>query len=202
MSKRISRHKHKTWVDPLLNLSDKDLGAYLFDNERLTTPATIDNNVQQFCKKISPNETPVFLTVQPLSWSRQNYCNKNVEHMIQLQGGKMVLGYKIWYVPRLYVEAERHTVWCSPEGELVDITFNASGENRILFLSAPALKTVMVHEYTKPRDAFHPRVRDFIELQKKAEKFQSQFIQRDDSWEGWERETSFELWNLKNKKAG
>lgn len=204
MSKRASRHKNKSKIDPLLNIPDEDLGKYLFEEKRLTTPATIDNNVQQFCKKISPSESPVFLPVQPLNWSRLNYCNKNVERMIQLHSGKMVLGYKIWYVPFLYIEAERHAVWRSPNGELLEITFNKDGESQILFLPVPALKTVIAHSHTKPRAAFHPRVKNIIEFLKEMEKRQAQIIniQYDDTWEGWERALSFETWGLKNQKVG
>lgn len=199
MSKR-TRRKHKSWADPLLNISDADIDAYLLDKGRLTTPPIIDNNVQQFCKKISPNEKPIFLYVQPLNWSRLNYCNKNVERMIQLYGGKMVLGYKIWYVPHLYIEAERHAVWLNLDGELIDITFNIGGESKILFLPTPTLKTVIAHAYTKPRAAFHPRVENFIKFRTKIEKFHSQIfnVQHDDTWEGWEKELSFERWNLRN----
>lgn len=204
MSKRASRHKNKSKIDPLLNISDENLGDYLLDKKRLTTPVAIDKNVQQFCQKISPGESPVFLSVQPLNWSRLNYCNKNVERMIQLHGGKMVLGYKLWYVPFLYIEAERHAVWRSPYEELVDITFNRDGEGQILFLPVPALKTVIAHSLTKPRAAFHPRVKDFIEVLKEREKLQAQFynFQHNDTWDGWEKALSFETWSLKNPKAG
>ena len=113
--------------------------------------------------------------------------------MIQLHGGKMVLGYKIWYVPRLYIEAERHSVWRNIDGELTDVTFNIGGETKILFLPTPALKTVIAHAHTKPRAAFHPRVENFIEFQTKMEKLQSQVfnIQHDDTWEGWEKGVVF-----------
>jgi len=199
MSNRSSRRRNKSWSDPLQNIPDETLGIFLFDNQRLTTPETIDSYVQQFCRKVSPKEVPIFVGVQPLGWSRQNYCNKNVERMIQLHGGRMVLGYKIWYVPRLYIEAERHAIWQNPDGELIDITFNTSGETKILFLPAPALKTVIAYPHTKPREAYHPRVRDFIETHKKVEQFQSQFFLHDDTWEGWAGGLSFEKWSLINK---
>lgn len=200
MSKH-TRHKNKPWIDPLLTITDENLAAYILNKENLTTPVIIDKNVKRFCKEISPIEEPIFLIIEPQSWSRLNYCNKNVERMIQLHGGEMVLGYKIWYVPCLYIEAERHAVWRNTDGELVDITFNIDGETKILFLPAPALKTIIAHAYTKPRAAFHPRVKNFIESQTKIEKLQSQVfnIQHDDTWEGWEKELSFEAWSLTNQ---
>ena len=195
MSNRL-RYKSKTRFDPLACVSDENLGSFLFDKTRLTTPTTIDNNILRFCKGISPKTLPVFLSINPESWSRPGYCNKNVERMIQLHGGNIVMGYKIWYVPCLYIEAEKHAVWCNTVGTSVDITYNVDGETKVLFLPVPALKTVVAHSYTKPRLAFHPRVSNFIEIQTKNEKLQSQLfdIQRDDTWEGWEKSISFEKW--------
>lgn len=200
MAKR-SKHKNKSRIDPLLTITDEKLAAYVLDKDNLTTPALIDRNVMQFCKEISPTEKPIFLIIKPQGWSRLNYCNKNVERMIQLFGGELVLGYKIWYVPCLYIEAERHAVWRTTDGELVDITFNIDGETRILFLPAPALKTIIAHAHTKPRAAFHPRVKNFVEFQTKMEKLQTQVfnIQHDDTWEGWEKGLSFEAWSRMNQ---
>ena len=112
MSNRKSRYIKK---DPLINIADEFLRDFIFTGNILTTPLKIDKKVMQFCRKISPNESPIFLENQPLSWSRLNYCNKNVEKMIQLSNGSMVLGYKIWYVPEIYIEAERHAIWCNPK---------------------------------------------------------------------------------------
>ena len=88
MSKRSSRRRKKKKTDPLLDVADSDIGSFL--TQKLTTPLAIDKNVQQFCNTISPGKTPFFLDVQPPDWSRLNYCNKNVERMIQLYGGKIV----------------------------------------------------------------------------------------------------------------
>ena len=200
MSKR-TRYKNKSWIDPLLTITDENLATHILNKENLTTPAIIDKNVKQFCKEISPTEEPIFLIIKPQIWSRLNYCNKNVERMIQLHGGEMIMGFKIWYVPSLYIEAERHAVWRNTDGELVDITFNIDGETRILFLPAPSLKTIIAHAHTKPRAAFHPRVKNFVEFQTKMEKLQTQVfnIQHDDTWEGWEKALSFEVWSRKNQ---
>jgi hypothetical protein len=202
MSNRASRRRNKSKPDSLSNVPDSEIGEYIFDKKRLTTPVEIDNNVQQFCKKISPKELPVFLAVQSPNWSRLKYCNKNVEHMIQLYGGKMVLGYKIWYVPMLYIEAETHAVWQNPGGQLIDITFNPDGETRVLFLPTPKLKTVIAQSYKKPRIAFHPRIKSFIEIKEKMEKLEAPFIRHTDTWDGWEKELSFETWSLEKQKAG
>jgi len=41
-------------------------------------------------------------------------------------------GYNIWYHRAKYIEAERHAIW-EKDGEYTDLTFNADGEDRILF---------------------------------------------------------------------
>jgi hypothetical protein len=192
MTRKRSKTKHLPVSDPLLHIPDEELDIYITSS--LTTPPDMDRQVSQFCKKLSPKANPVFLIVQPPDWSRLNYCNKNVERIIELHGGSIVLGYKIWYVPSLYIEAERHAVWLSPKGELMDITFNKDGETKILFLPVPKLTTVSVKAETKPREGFHPRVMKFIEFQIWTEKMKSQFSRIDDTWEGWERATSFESW--------
>ena len=192
MARKRSKVKHHPTTDPLLHIPDEEIGVYVF--AMLTTPPDIDKYVLQFCKNLSPIENPIFLMVQPPNWSRLYYCNKNVERMMQLHGGSMVIGYKIWYVPSLYIEAERHTVWLNPDGELTDITFNKDGETKILFLPVPTLKTVSVSAETKPRESFHSRVARFIDFQIWTEKMKSQFSRIDDTWDGWERAISFESW--------
>lgn len=198
MTRKRTKNKHHPTSDLLLHVPDEELPLYLTTS--LTTPPEIDRFVLQFCKKLSPKEEPVFLNVQPPSWSRLNYCNKNVEKMKELYAGSMVLGYKIWYVPSLYIEAERHAVWLNPQGELTDITFNKDGETKILFIPVPQLTTVSVRAETKPREGFHPRVMKFIEFQILTEKMKSQFSIVDDTWEGWAKAVSFETWT-KNKES-
>lgn len=198
MSKRNSKtsYSHQT-IDLLHHVSDNQLPEYIIN--KLTTPPTIDKNVLKFCKTLSPGAKPIFVNVSPQSWARFNYCNKNVERMIALQGGEMVLGYKIWYVPNLYIEAERHAVWRNSKGNLVDITPNKDGERRILFLPSPDLTTVVTGTLLKPRDAFHPRVRYLIIAFEHSERHIE--VRNDDTWEGWEQALSFETWNAQKKSS-
>lgn len=202
MSNR-TRNIHKSQQDPLMDVSDDELMSFLFNSNNLTTPPRIDINTRNFCTKISPHQTPVFLTVKAPNWSRLNYCNKNVERMIELNGGEMVLGYKIWYISKLYIEAERHAIWKNIDGELVDITFNINGENTILFLPAPTMKTIIVQAYKKPREVFHPRLQNIIKLQIRNETIQSQYFSYhfDNSWAGWEKAMSYETWCSNNHKT-
>lgn len=52
-----------------------------------------------------------------------------------------MLGWLIWIMPGvMMIEAEFHSVWVSPTGEMIDITPKAQGENKILFLPDKKLK--------------------------------------------------------------
>ncbi|APO98907.1 hypothetical protein BJD13_07325 [Xanthomonas perforans] len=57
----------------------------------------------------------------------------NVDKFISANSGEKVIGYKIWYLPESYIEAERHAI-LRCDGELRDLTFNADGETSILFV--------------------------------------------------------------------
>jgi len=51
-----------------------------------------------------------------------------------MNGGQQVNGWAIWQWANVLVEAEAHSVWRSPEGELIDITPHVNGESQVLFL--------------------------------------------------------------------
>jgi len=184
--------------DPLRSLCEADVAKFLTDPKRLTTPAAIDDRVRRFCERLSPSNAPLFLKPNPQLWSRRQYCNKNVEKMVNMYGGKAQLGYRIWYVPSLYVEAERHAVWKKPDGTLVDISYYPDGEDAILFLPAPHLDTVLTQDHLKPREGYHLKVERFIRSQRQ---FERRFAPpKDDTREGWEQAESFQEWQARRLK--
>jgi hypothetical protein len=71
----------------------------------------------------------------------------NVPRHVATFGGQVQYGWIIWSDPRIYIEAEFHTVWRTPLGELIDITPTVSGEDQILFL--PDNKIVYEHKLVK-----------------------------------------------------
>lgn len=104
----------------------------IFNAENLTTPENIDQNVASFCRSLS-SETPVYIDVEPELWCKQSNCEMNVDKYIEQNGGEKVIGYKIWYIKRKYIEAERHVVY-RKDGVYRDLTFNTDGEIKILFV--------------------------------------------------------------------
>lgn len=197
VSKKRKRRKRQK-ENPFDSFSLEEIALYLSDPKRLTTPESIDSHVRQFCEQLSQNEKPIFVTVQPQHWSRLKYCNKNVEKMIQLHGGEMILGYRIWYIKDLYIEAERHAIWQGPEGEVLDITFLQDEEKKILFVPIPNLDTVVSDPSMKPRVALHPKVEMFIKKQVRYEKSIPHIF--DDTWERWEQSISYIEWQMSNQR--
>ncbi|WP_316674846.1 hypothetical protein [uncultured Tolumonas sp.] len=106
----------------------------LFSPASLTTPKKIDANIVEFCHQIS-DFNPIFLNIVPEDWSRQSCCDLNVQEYIKVNAGRIICGYKIWYNEPNYIEGERHAVWQGDDGTLKDITFNADGEENILFIA-------------------------------------------------------------------
>lgn len=69
-------------------------------------------------------------------------CFPNVQKMVARKGGELVLGWHLWELPGLLLEAEFHGVWRKPSGILVDVTPQRPEhrEERILFVPMPKLR--------------------------------------------------------------
>ena len=65
-------------------------------------------------------------------YSKPLSCYKNVAKKVEECGGGSVYGWHIHQEEFIY-EAEHHTVWQSPDGELIDITPNQKNKSEILF---------------------------------------------------------------------
>jgi hypothetical protein len=103
-------------------------------------PKNTDRLVGRFCHSISPEEKPVFIPVVPLADGEQNDCFVNVEKKMATDGGSQIFGWAIWEWPGVFIEAEFHSVWKSPEGHLVDVSPNVPPFPWILFLPDPNRK--------------------------------------------------------------
>lgn len=102
--------------------------------KRETTPVRVTDKIMELCGGITPDVHLKYVPVAVQEWSRPMECFPNVERMIQEQGGQQVNGWAIWQWANILVEAEAHSVWRSPKGQLMDITPHDNGEGEILFL--------------------------------------------------------------------
>jgi hypothetical protein len=163
----------------------------LFDPRKLTVPAELNEDIRFFCRSISEIE-PIFLEVEPELWSRQSSCNLNVREYIRLNGGEMICGYKIWYHKPKYIEAERHAIWVK-DAQYKDISFNADGENRILFLpDSPERQSALDQNKHRFRWGKDSTTRRLIEIQQYAESNVS--MQKVSEDVAWNTMLTYEAW--------
>ncbi len=100
----------------------------------VTTPKEINQDILDFCKEIDTTTKPVFLKLFPVEGYVSGECYGNVENHIKKHGGKVQYGWVIWEDLHTLLDAEFHAVWVSGEGEYIDVTPKADGEQDILFL--------------------------------------------------------------------
>ena len=106
--------------------------------QRPVTPAEMRGPLTVLCKGIVPGATPLYIDVRPLNGAPPDNCFPLVERQVVTYGGDLVLGWTLWELPTIFVEAEFHAVWRSPAGEFVDIAPKKSPTSRILFLKDPS----------------------------------------------------------------
>lgn len=156
----------------------------------LTTPVQIDTKVRDFCKSIS-RVMPIFIDVTPEPWCRQSCCEMNVEKLIEDIGGEKIFGYKIWYLQKSYIEAERHVVH-KIDGVFRDPTFNTDGEDRILFVADDDQEIGYWGRPMKIRRGFTNQARRFVETSNAFEA--SGRIQQMDNEQSWQRMITYADW--------
>ena len=164
----------------------------LFNPLKLTAPTSINHDIKTFCKKISDFQ-PFFINIEPELWSRQSCCNLNIDEYIKMNGGKIVCGYKIWYNKPKYMEAERHAIWLK-NGVYKDISFNADGEDKILFIPDILEKQNTLEENkSKIRWGKDSRTRQLIKAQETMESIMP--IPQMSNEECWNTMLTYEQWN-------
>lgn len=102
------------------------------------TPASIEGVVNALCSSLSSGTVPFHVDVRPQPNAAANECFPTVENQVSAHGGEAVIGWSIWELPGVFVEAEFHCIWRSPEGECIDLTPKPKPISRILFLPDPA----------------------------------------------------------------
>lgn len=98
------------------------------------TPAERSPTLASLCEQLVPRTASFYVDVAPLLNAPVNECFPLVEAHIAQHGGARLLGWTLWEMPGLFVEAEFHAVWCSPHGNYVDIAPKSRPTARILFL--------------------------------------------------------------------
>lgn len=130
---------------------------------RVTTPISLTPEIRRFCRKIVSDQDPWFVPVHPVSGAKPSECFNNVDRQVERAGGVRRLGWAVWIMPRLMIEAEFHAVWQTLAGTLQDVTPHTTGERRILFLSDPrASYSGEAPDNIRHALVDHPLVHEFI----------------------------------------
>jgi hypothetical protein len=75
------------------------------------------------CEQISPGVDPVFIPITPSADCEPLDCFECVKHKVEMEGGRIQLGWAIWEWPNVFIEAEHHAVYEPPAGSpWLDIT--------------------------------------------------------------------------------
>ncbi|WP_343743273.1 hypothetical protein [Herbaspirillum huttiense] len=166
--------------------------AKLFDAKKLTTPAEINADLIQFSTDHISSYDPFFITSEPELWARQSCCERNVLEYMKRNGGELVCGYKLWYNPPNYIEAERHAVW-RKDGLYKDVSFSSDGEKMCLFVpDKDGAQSALDANAPRIRWGKNQDTKDLIVLQEEIERLQR--IERMDDQTAWDTMLTYEQW--------
>lgn len=106
-----------------------------------TSPSTISADataihVLAFCRGLSDCK-PITVPLKPLPDVPPDECFHVVKQHIAINGGRQVFGWSIWEWSGVYLEAEFHSVWETPDGILIDVTPKQIHCDAIIFLHDP-----------------------------------------------------------------
>ncbi len=105
---------------------------FIFDS----TPDRISAHVTAFCRSIVANAAPIFVPVASDAAGVERDCFYIVQQRQMRDGGEIVFGWNIWTWPHVWLKAEHHSVWCTPDGRFVDLT--PKPVEKIVFVPDPS----------------------------------------------------------------
>lgn len=99
------------------------------------SPTEVTESVTQLLKKFEGRQYELFsISIKTESFSVPRDCYNNVDKKIQLLKGKIRYGWSV-YDNDYFIEAEKHAIWESPEGEYIDVSSpNSANIDHIMFI--------------------------------------------------------------------
>jgi hypothetical protein len=101
---------------------------------RPVTPAELSRHLRALCEQLAPQHEPIYVNAEPNNDAPRNECFPIVNQLVETSGGQAVVGWSLWELPTVFVEAEFHCVWQKSDGSLLDVTAKSAPCTRILFL--------------------------------------------------------------------
>jgi len=132
----------------------------------ITTPSRITADIRRMChRRIQNVDAPIFVAVSPRADSKINDCFHTVRQQVAEHGGSIQHGWTIWESPGIYLEAEFHAVWRSPDGRLLDVSRKLEKEQQIVF-SADHVRVFSGRRMDNIRMALSndPRVTELLDI--------------------------------------
>jgi|GEM_PF-340029 len=114
--------------------------AFMAVLEKPVTPAEVSSSLRALIEELVPGGQPAYVDVAPLENASANDCFVHVPERVEVEGGSQILGWSLWELPGVFVEAEAHSVWLRPDGEYLDIAPKNSETARVFFLPDPSLR--------------------------------------------------------------
>jgi len=93
----------------------------------------ISKNLLKLARQIDATSTPEYVPVEVWPGCSPNRWFENVAGVVKLQGGSIQHGWSL-HEQAHFAEGEFCAVWRRLDGRLIDVTPDADGETRILFL--------------------------------------------------------------------
>jgi hypothetical protein len=147
----------------------------------ITTPIKTTDEILAFCSEIDSTYKPIFVPVKPVDGVRFNYCLTDVPAYSEKNGGSVQFGWMIWECSNVFLEAEFHACWFSPEGDLIDITPKTGNENKILFLPDSQRKYEHKAVANKRKALVDNKVTRFwLECENKKDELRAKYFKNDE----------------------
>lgn len=106
----------------------------------LIVPESITPEIARFARVLSSDPTPPsVVVVSPIVNATELSCWQNVQNCCQTKGGQPIKGWRIWWIPKILIEAQAHVVWQATDGQLLDITPNEDNERSCVFVRDPSM---------------------------------------------------------------
>lgn len=122
---------------------------------------TDEDLINQLIKKIGSDSEPVIVPVKVEAYATAANCFLNVIEKVNRDGGSIIYGWSV-LLAQFLVEAERHAVWKSPQGQLIDVTPSTSGMPTTLFIPEDLVYTGQYFDNVRVNATTNKVVDDWI----------------------------------------